>query len=104
MDNLLNSLDGEAVKLKSWFGVNDYFYTIALKLLKRDFGNLLVVPDLKVKKLFDQKQINIKGKLGLLSFHQQLDTCISWLSSIGYNAPFTSYEDLGKALPVLPIK
>ena len=72
MDNLLNSLDGEAKKLVKTVGANDYFYAIALKLLKRDFGNLLVVPDLKVKKLFDQKQINIKDKLGLRSFHQQL--------------------------------
>ena len=59
---------------------------------------------LKLKKLFDQKQINIKDKLGLCSFHQQLRICISWLSSIGYDAPLTSCENLVKSLSVLPMK
>ena len=58
----------------------------------------------KLKKLFDQKQINIKDKLGLRSFHQQLRICISWLSSIGYDAPLNSSENLVKALSVLPVK
>ena len=57
-------------------GTNDYFYAKTMKVLKRDFGNPLVVSHLKLKNLFDQKQIKIKDKLGLRSFHQQLRICI----------------------------
>ena len=77
---------------------------MALKMLKKDFGNPLVVLHLKLKKLFNHKQTNIKDKLGLCSFHQQLCICISWLSLIGYDTPLTSYENLTKPLSVLPIK
>ena len=101
---LMNSLDGEAEKSVKTVATNGYFYATALKVLKRDFGNPLVVSHLKFKKLFDQKQINVKDKLGLRSFHQQLRICISWLSSIGYDTPLTSYENFVKALSVLPIK
>ena len=104
MDRLMNSLDGEAKKLVKTVGSNGYFYATALKVLKRDFGNPLFVSHLNLKKLFDQKQINIKDKLGLRSFHQQLRICISWLSSIGYDIPLTSHENLVKALSVLPMK
>ena len=104
MDRLMNSLDGEAKKLVKTVGSNGYFYATALKVLKRDFGNPLFVSHLNLKKLFDQKQINIKDKLGLRSFHQQLRICISWLSSIGYDTPLTSHENLVKALSVLQMK
>ena len=104
LDHLMNSLDGEAKKSVKTVGTNGYFYATALKVLKRDFGIPLVVLHLKLKKLFDQKQINIKDKLGLRSFHQQLRICISWLSSIGYDAPLTSCKNLVKSLSVLPMK
>ena len=71
MDHLMNSLDGEAKKSVKTVGTNGYFYATVFKVLKRDFGNLLVVLHLKLTKLFDQKQINIEDKLGLCSFHQQ---------------------------------
>ena len=104
MIHLINSLDGEAKKLVKSVGTNGYFYATALKVLKKDFGNPLVVSHLKLKKLFDQKQINIKDKFGLRAFHQQLRICISWLSSIDYSTPLTSYENLVKPLAILPIK
>ena len=104
MDHLMNSLDGEAKRSVKTVGTNGYFYATALKALKRDFGNPLVVSHLKLPKLFDEKQIHIKDKLGLPSFHQQLRICISWLLPIGYDTPLTSYENLIKALSVLPKK
>ena len=55
IDYLMNSLDGEAKKSVKTVGTNGYFYATALKVLKRDFGNPLVVSHLKLKKLFDQK-------------------------------------------------
>ena len=104
MDHLMNNLDGETKKSVKTVGTNGYFNATALKDLKTDFGNPLVVLHLKLKKLFDQKQINIKDKLGLRPFHQQYRICISWPSSVGYDTLLTSYEKLVKALSVLPTK
>ena len=73
----MNSPDGKAKKSVKTVGTNGYFYATALKVLKRHFNNPLVVQHLKLKKLFDQKQISIEYKLGLCSFHQQLRTCMS---------------------------
>ena len=76
MDHLTNSLDGEAKKSVKTVVTNRYFYATVLKVLKRDFDNPLVLSHLKLKKLFDQKQIKIKHKLGFCSFHQQLRICM----------------------------
>ena len=100
----MNSLYDEAKRLVKTAGTNRYFYVTALKALKRDFAIPLVVLHLKFKILFGQKQISIKDKLVLRSFHQQLRICISLLSSRGYNAPLTSHENLVEALSVLPRK
>ena len=62
MDHLTNSLDGEAKKSLKTVVTNRYFYATVLKVLKRDFDNPLVLSHLKLKKLFDQKQIKIKDK------------------------------------------
>ena len=68
VDHLMNSVDGEAKKSVKTVGTNGYLYATALKVLKKEFGNPLAVLHLKLKKLFDQKKINIKDKLGLRSF------------------------------------
>ena len=99
----MNTLEGETKKLVKTVGSNNC-YAKSLKVLKRDFDNPLVMSHSKLKKLFDQKQINIEDKLGLRSFHQQLRICISWLLLIGYNTPLTLYENLVKTLSFLPIK
>ena len=48
MDDLMNSLDGEAKKSVKTVGTNAYFYATVLKVFKRDFGNPLVVLHLKL--------------------------------------------------------
>ena len=48
MDHLMNSLDGEAKRSLEAVKTNCYFYARALKVLKRDFGNPLVVLHLKL--------------------------------------------------------
>ena len=50
MDHLMNSLDGDAKRSVKTAGPNSYFYAMALKVLKRDFGNHLVVSHLKLIK------------------------------------------------------
>ena len=104
MGDLTNSLDGEDKRSVKSVGTNGYFYATALRVLKRDLDDPLVVSHLKLKKLSNQKQINIKYKLELRLFHQQIQICIPLLSLIGYGTPLTSNEILIKALSVLPIK
>ena len=43
----MNSLDGKAKKSVKTVGTNGYFYATALKVLKIDFDNPLVVSPLK---------------------------------------------------------
>ena len=43
MTRLLSVLDGDAKKAAFSIGSNGIFYVTALKTLKRDFGNLIVV-------------------------------------------------------------
>ena len=58
MERLLYALEGEAKKFVESIGCEGIFYATALKSLKRDFGNPLLVSHLKIKSIFDQPQIN----------------------------------------------
>ena len=48
MERLLSVLKGEAKRVVEGKGTNGIFYSTALKLLKREFGNLVVVRHLKM--------------------------------------------------------
>ena len=54
MKHLLSVLKGEAKRSVEGIGANGIFYPTALKLLKREFGNPLVVCHLKMKELLEQ--------------------------------------------------
>ena len=49
IDRLLSVLDGEAKRAVSAIGQDGLFYASALKILKRDFGNPIMVSYLKLK-------------------------------------------------------
>ena len=49
MEKLINVLDGDAKRTVAAVGHSGLFYASALKLLKQDFGNPLVVSHKKVK-------------------------------------------------------
>ena len=53
MERLVSVLKGEAKRAVEGIGTNGIFYTTALKLFKREFGNPLVVCHLKMKELFE---------------------------------------------------
>ena len=78
------------------------FYATALKTLKRDFGNPVVVAHLKIKSLFDAQQIYANDQVGLRQFHQLLKCCITWFQSMGYSSAIESAENLTKAVMRLP--
>ena len=102
MDRLLSVLDGDAKRSIQSIGSSGIFYATALKALKRDHGNPIIVSHLRVKSLFEFPPIKSNDRIALRNFHQKLKITITWLKSIGYEVPIKSNENLAKALLCLP--
>ena len=98
MLRLISVLDWEANRVIAAIGSNGIFYVTALKTLKKNFGDPLLVTHLKIKAVFDHPQIKTNDKIGLRNFHQHYKICNSWLCSIGYEAPLLSSEIIAEAL------
>ena len=65
MERLLSVLDGDAKKAVQSIGSSGIFYATALKTLKRDFGNPVVVSHLKLKAVLDLPQIRANDRIAL---------------------------------------
>ena len=79
MTYLLSVLDGEAKKAIEAVGTCGLFYASALKTLKREFGNTLLVSHLRLKSMFNKPQIKANDRSALPEFHQQIKLNITWL-------------------------
>ena len=62
MERLISVLRQEVKKEIESIGINSMFYATALKTLKREYGNPLLVSNLKLKKLFEQPQLKNKSR------------------------------------------
>ena len=82
MERLCSVSNGETKKVIETIGNTGLFYATALKTLKRDFGNSLLISRVKLKLLFDQSQIKNTDRISLRRFHQQLKINNAWLLSI----------------------
>ena len=102
MERLCSVLDGEAKRVIEAIGKSGRFYATALKTLKRDFGNPVLVSHAKLKLLFDQPQIKGADRMSLRRFHQHLKINNTWLLSMSYDTPILSKENLTKAILRLP--
>ena len=102
MERLCSVLDGEAKRVIEAIGKSGRFYATALKTLKRDFGNPVLVSHAKLKLLFDQPQIKGADRMSLHRFHQHLKINNTWLLSMSYDTPILSKENLTKAILRLP--
>ena len=94
MERLISVLDGDAKCAVAAEGHNELFYASALKLLKQDSGNPLVVSYKKVKGVLDQPQIQPNDKTSLQRYHQSLRSTVIWLKSMGYHSGIQSVENL----------
>ena len=65
MARLISLLDGDAKRATQSIGLSDLFYASALKILKRDFGNPLLVATLRMKRLFDKLKVNERDRTAL---------------------------------------
>ena len=102
MLRLISVLEGEAKRVIAAIGSNAIFYATALKTLKKNFGDPLLVAHFKIKKVFVRPQIIPNYRIGLRNFRHHLKICNSWLCSIGYDAALLSSENIAKALICLP--
>ena len=100
---LISLLDGDAKKAVQSIGSNGLFYASALKSLKSNFGNPLLVATFRMKTLFDKPHINGRDRIALRQYHQQLKMNKTWLISMGYETPLLSSDNLTKALMRLPL-
>ena len=102
MERLISVFEGEAKRSVESICCIGIFYVTALKSLKRDFGNPVLVSHLEIKALLDQTQLKANIKTGLRHYHQQIKTTNTWLMSMGYQNPILSYENLSKTVARLP--
>ena len=98
MERLLSVLDGEAKRTVISIGRNGLFYATAMKMVKSNFGNPMVVSFLKLKSVLDLPQITNKNRAGLRAFNQQLKSVITWLNSMGDASAINSIENTTKAI------
>ena len=96
MNRLLILLDKEAKRSLKSIGSSGSFYTTAPKVLKRNYGNPIIVSHLHVQSLFKFAPIKSNDRIALRNFHQNLKVTITWLISIGYEIPIKSNENLAK--------
>ena len=102
MEILFRVLDREAKRTVISIGRSGLFYETAMKTLKSNFGNPVVVPFLKLKSVLDSPQITNENRTGLRAFHQQLKSVITWLNSMGDTSAINSIENTTKAITRLP--
>ena len=102
MERLLSALDSNAKKSEDVINTSRIFHAAALKCLKRDHGNLLVITYLRFKVLFYHPQLKVFVRKGLREFHQLLKTNNTWLSSISCESSFLSCKNLTKYVSLLP--
>ena len=85
---MLSALKGETKKSVESISCEGIFYAAALKSLKRDFGNPVLVSHLKIRSIFDQpQQIKPNDKIGLRKYHQQVKIINAWLLPMGHENP-----------------
>ena len=102
MERLLSVLQGKAKKSVESICISGIFYATALKTLKRDLGNPIVIAHLKMKHLFKQLQIKNNDRTELRKFHHHLKGTNTWLISVKNEFPFLSYDSLTRCVARLP--
>ena len=98
MERLISVLDGDAKRAVAAVGHSGLFYASALKLLKQDFGNPLVVSYKKVEAVLDQSQIQLNDKTSIRRYHRSLRLTLIWLKSMGYSSAIQSAANVTKAV------
>ena len=102
MGCLLRVFDGEAKRSVESVGCHFIYYATALRLIKQDFGNQVLISHFKTKSILDQPQLKPNHKIGLSTYHQQVKITNTWFLSMGYQNPILSYDNCSEAPPKVP--
>ena len=73
-----------------------------MKLLKREFGNPLMVSYLKLEEVLELPPIQHYDQNSLKNYHQKLKNTVTWLKKIGYDGALKSVKKVTKAVMRLP--
>ena len=98
---LLSVLDDDAKKALSAFVQDRLFYASALKLMKGEFGNPLMVWHLKLKDVLELPLILHGDQNNLKNYHQKPKTAATWLETMSYDGAIKSVENVTKAIMCL---
>ena len=98
MERRCSVLYGEAKRVIETIGNAGRFYTTALKTLRLDFGNPLLISHARLKLLFDQLKIKSADRISLRRFYQQLQINNTLPLSIGFFTSILSKNNLTKAI------
>ena len=77
MDRLLSVFDDEAKRAVRAIGQDGLFYAGALELLKRGFGNPLMVSYLNLKEVLELPPIQHDDQNSLRNYHEKLKTVVT---------------------------
>ena len=72
MEHLISMLNGKAKWVVASVGYSEIFYASALKTLKYNFGNPVVISYMKLKTVLDLLQLPPNNHNGLGAYHQKL--------------------------------
>ena len=85
MERLISVPDDKAKRVVTSVGQSGIFYASALKTLKRNFGNPVVVSYMKLRTVLDLSQLPPNDYNDLRDYHQTLKATVTWLVSMRYN-------------------
>ena len=103
MAYLYQNLGGEAKKAVESLGVTGHSYPMALKTLKRLFGNPSSVASAYLTSMLDSPYITPNDRQGLRDYYYRVKACTTWCVKMGQSAILQTPEYLSRATMRLPM-
>ena len=103
MAYLYQTLDGEAKKAVESLGVTGRSYPMALKTLKRLFGNPSSVASAYLTSMLDSPYVTPNDRQGLRDYFYRVKACTTWCVKMGQSAILQTPEYLSRATMRLPM-
>ena len=103
MAYLYQNLGGEAKKAVESLGVTGHSYPMALKTLKRLFGNPSSVASAYLTSMLDSPYVTPNDRQGLRDYYYRVKACTTWCVKMGQSAILQTPEHLSRATMRLPM-
>ena len=103
MAYLYQNLGGEAKKAVESVGVTGHSYPMALKTLKRLFGNPSSVASAYLTSMLDSPYVTPNDRQGLRDYYYRVKACTTWCVKMGQSAIMQTPVYLSRATMRLPM-